>query len=410
MANGKIRFGKQSGGQLALVIPDGVTNTEVTFPESGELATKQHVAGNFVRLYDTQAIDGVKTFTSSPIVPIPTTDFQSVPLRSTNITVNVGAGQTYTTINQALEYLSGFYPLYKSNGVTATIRLLAGFVMQEQVLVKGLNLGWITITGVDAETNITHTTLTTDFTSADYGFSSYPAFGASMGGVLPIVGQLFNMNLGISGASSNKHGVMTVGAGSSASVMPGKGVKNAGNTGIYAHSGSTINANSANASGAGTYGIYAFSSSTINANSANASGVGTYGILAHSSSTINANSANASGAGNTGIYAFLGSTINANSANASEAGNTGIYAQLCSTINANSANASEAGNTGIYAQLCSTINASSAIIQNQTTGTNCVRIIDGSTVEATNINTTSSTVPVFSQAINTLASNGIIYQ
>ena len=34
MANGKIRFGKQSGGQLALVIPDGVNNTEVVVPES----------------------------------------------------------------------------------------------------------------------------------------------------------------------------------------------------------------------------------------------------------------------------------------------------------------------------------------------------------------------------------------
>ena len=43
MANGKIRFGKQSGGQLALVIPDGVDNTEVVIPESGELATKQYV-------------------------------------------------------------------------------------------------------------------------------------------------------------------------------------------------------------------------------------------------------------------------------------------------------------------------------------------------------------------------------
>ena len=44
MANGKIRFGKQSGGQLALVIPDGITNTEVIVPESGELATKQYVS------------------------------------------------------------------------------------------------------------------------------------------------------------------------------------------------------------------------------------------------------------------------------------------------------------------------------------------------------------------------------
>lgn len=43
MANGKIRFGKQSGGELALVIPDGVANTEVIVPESGVLTTKQYV-------------------------------------------------------------------------------------------------------------------------------------------------------------------------------------------------------------------------------------------------------------------------------------------------------------------------------------------------------------------------------
>lgn len=39
MANGRINFGKQSGGTLGLVFPDGVTNTEVTLPESGTLAT-----------------------------------------------------------------------------------------------------------------------------------------------------------------------------------------------------------------------------------------------------------------------------------------------------------------------------------------------------------------------------------
>ena len=49
MANGKIRFGKQSGGQLALVISDGVSNTEVVLPESGELATK--FIGSFINSY-----------------------------------------------------------------------------------------------------------------------------------------------------------------------------------------------------------------------------------------------------------------------------------------------------------------------------------------------------------------------
>ena len=43
MANGKIRFGKQAGGQLSLIIPNGATNTEVILPESGTLATKKYV-------------------------------------------------------------------------------------------------------------------------------------------------------------------------------------------------------------------------------------------------------------------------------------------------------------------------------------------------------------------------------
>ena len=49
MANGKIRFGKQSGGTLGLVFPDGVSNTEVVLPESGELATK--FIGSFINSY-----------------------------------------------------------------------------------------------------------------------------------------------------------------------------------------------------------------------------------------------------------------------------------------------------------------------------------------------------------------------
>ena len=39
MANGRFTLGKQSGGTLGLVFPDGVSNTEVVLPESGELAT-----------------------------------------------------------------------------------------------------------------------------------------------------------------------------------------------------------------------------------------------------------------------------------------------------------------------------------------------------------------------------------
>lgn len=45
MANGKIRFGKQSGGELTLVIPDGVSNTNLVLPESGTVATQAYADG-----------------------------------------------------------------------------------------------------------------------------------------------------------------------------------------------------------------------------------------------------------------------------------------------------------------------------------------------------------------------------
>ena len=186
-----------------------------------------------------------------------------------NITVTVGTGGDYPTINAALEYLSKLQPVYASAGITATINLLTGFTMAEQVLVRGLDMGWVTITGADAETTITNTALTTDFTTADYGFDSYPAFGVSKGGVLPRIDQLFRFD--VANVGGNKHGIVAVGAGSSADVLDGCGVKDAGTYGIYATSGSTINAAWADVSGAGNSDIAANRGSTINANNATAS-------------------------------------------------------------------------------------------------------------------------------------------
>ena len=253
-------------------------------------------------------------------------------LQAAGITVTVGTGGDYPTINAALEYLSKLQPVYDFAGITATINLLTGFVMAEQVLVRGLDMGWVTITGADAETTITNTALTTNFTTADYGYDSYPAFGVSKGGVLPRIDQLFRFD--VANAAGYKHGIMAVGAGSSADVLAGAGVNDAGNTGIYATRGSSINAEGADASGAGTNGIVASRGSNINASTADASGAGGSGIVASRTSSINAEGTDASGAGTYGIYATNGSTINANSANASSAGTYGILAGNGSTINA----------------------------------------------------------------------------
>lgn len=237
---------------------------------------------------------------------------------TSSVTVTVGSGGQFTTINAAIAYLvQTYYPIYISTGSVpqATINLLSGFVMSEQVLVEGLDLSWITITGVDAETTIARSALTKRFST-----SYYPAFGTNRG-TLPVIDQLFNMDT--SGSDHHRVGVLC--HFGRCYIMSACGVKNAGCECIHAENGSIVNAYGADASGAGSAGIYAVNGSIINASDANASGAGDYGIVASRGSIINAKSADASGAGSYGIYVASGSIINANSA-------TGTLRQTANTV------------------------------------------------------------------------------
>lgn len=98
MANGKIKFGKQAGGQLDLIIPDGASNTEVILPESGELANKEYVdaanttgnAATATKLQTTRTINGVAfdgtaniTIVDSTKAPIASPALTGVPTAPT---------------------------------------------------------------------------------------------------------------------------------------------------------------------------------------------------------------------------------------------------------------------------------------------------------------------------------------
>ena len=324
-------------------------------------------------------------------------------IKDIQIPVTVGSGGDYDTINEALKEISRNKPLYDSSGITATINLLAGFVMAEQVLVYGLDLGWITIVGEDAETVITHTALTIDFAGTDYENSSYPAFGVSKGGTLPRVGQLFEMSSGAI-VDGYKNGVEAIGAGSSADVLNGCGVKNAGRHGMLASESATINADGANVINAGGNGVIAYANSTINAAGVDASGAeGSSGcIVALDGSTINANLANASGSWGNGIFADRSSTINARGADASGAGTYGIYAYKGSMINAEGADASGAGSICIHALRGSTINAERANASGA--GSYGIFAYHGSTINA------NGATGTLGQTANTLTSYGIIFR
>ena len=336
----------------------------VTVPKVIEAGESVTVPAGRVAVLPNVQVDGTLNVEGEVFIPAGTTfgDLEGqistkLTKQAENITVNVGPGGEYATINEALEYLSGFYPLHKTTGVTATINLKAGFVMAEQVLVRGLNLGWITIVGEDAETIINHTALTTAL-----NVTNYPAFGVDNGGTSPVIGQLFRFN--VEKVGGNKHGLMTFGAGSSANLLY--------NTGFI---------------GAGSYGIYASSCSTIDARAVFATNAGTYGI-----------------------FAELGSTINAANVLATNAGSIGILAVYNAKVDAAGSNASNAVNYGVYADNCSTIDITGATIQNQTTGSSRIRVNYGSHIVASGINTSGGTVPALSQTANTLTGSGIIYQ
>jgi len=62
-----------------------------------------------------------------------------------NITVTVGSGGDYATINFALEALSRTVPAYKNGGFTAKIEILAGYEETENIEIVGIDLSWIEI-------------------------------------------------------------------------------------------------------------------------------------------------------------------------------------------------------------------------------------------------------------------------
>lgn len=345
----------------------------------------------------------------------------------TSFTVTVGGAGDFSTINGALVFLSKLQPLYNSTKIIATINLLAGFVMEEQVLVWGIDLSWVMITGVDAITDIDSSYLTVSPSSGNdaYGSNKTPAFGVYAGGQLPRIAQLFDMQEVSSDPSEELTGVAAFGAGTGAEISRDCGVINSGSAGLlanfgatihaydtnfsgangrgcFANEGSTIVANSINVSNAGTTAIHSTDASVITAESANASGAGLVGLSANNGGVISAKSADASGCP-TGVYAYHGSRIQAELVDASGCA-IGIRALTGGFVNADAANASGCSSFGVTCEQGGHINADNVNAQmgGSPAGTD-VRILTGSIVNFSN-----GTGGV-SETINALTANGIIF-
>lgn len=246
--------------------------------------------------------------------------------------LTIGSTGDLPTLNDAIRELSARYPMYSNAGVKVTLELEAGFVMQEQVIARGIDLSWIEITGVDAETVVDRASLTVDISNGD---NIYPVFGVSDGGKGPRISQLFSMNR--SGGDFLKKGVYTIGAGSSINVSAGCGIKNVYGDGCTALNSAIINANSSNFQYSTGSAFLSDGSSLINCENASAdnSGYAFYGR----SATINARNATGTACSNQAVRSESGADVIVDSGDVSGCtGSFGMWALRGSKISATGAN------------------------------------------------------------------------
>jgi hypothetical protein len=77
---------------------------------------------------------------------------------TSNITVTVGSGGDFSTINDAINYLVNNFlpPCYRTNSGTpkAKIRILSGTTITEKIIIRCIDLSWITINSEDSTVTV----------------------------------------------------------------------------------------------------------------------------------------------------------------------------------------------------------------------------------------------------------------
>lgn len=301
--------------------------------------------------------------------------------------VTVGSGGDFNTINDAITYFSLKTPIYKKAGLRAEIKLLSGFVMQEQVLIDGIDLGWIRITSEDPVVTISRQYLTERFgeepanetDESDYldpnkvHVINRPAFGACNNATLPIIDVLFDMDdtgdhEGCTGFSVTNNSRLII--------MPYKGCINAGDNGLYVTQSSWAHCYRANFDNAGRSltaddatsqvklsGVLVFRGSWVNIRQAKVTNASNDGIYFGSSSVVEALGADFSNAGRYGVYGYAGGRINIRDGKAVNCGRGGVYATQATVVEARGFDVSQS-RFGFFAESGSTIDADEAIAKN----------------------------------------------
>lgn len=233
-------------------------------------------------------------------------------------TLTVGSGGNYSTLGEALEYLSAVKKMYNATegdtgtNIYARVELQSDYTMSEQITVIDQDLSWVRI---DSELDAT---VTIDRASISTTFEGQKAAFQARNGKLPVFNCPFSMNT--TGTADNQNGVWVTGNSEvsftsigAMSSCTGSNVTVTGGS-LFAESGATFN------SAVNGDGLDIDAGAKAKVEGITASSNGRHGIQAGGGSVVSASGSTASSNGSSGFAAFNGAIIDVSSTTAT--GNT----------------------------------------------------------------------------------------
>lgn len=418
--------------------------------EAGMLFVYRGLPTNFVRQVWINR-DGPEIFTrfstdSSSYSPW-TRILDTSHILGNSFTVTVGAGGDFPSISAALTSLTENVVAlrYKRSGISVTVRLLSGFVLQEQIVCRnGLDLSWITLTSDDAVVDIDASSINTRMYSAvDEGAGHPFAFYAFRNSALPKFQVLFQYATRQTGGLGR--GGVLVAEDSKVIFAPGSGVKNAfdglkviygseaqchidgltagikpqtsgvdfsgaGNRAFQAQYGSRASLPRSNFSGAGgDYAVYVIWGSSVDIYQSKVEDAEGTAVACRDGSVMNAREVNAKNAGNHGFYCIHGSTMNARQDPLSWAGGdgangatkNGVHCGEGSSIACSGMTAKNCGDAGFRALEGGRISCPYGDASGSTIGFRCT---EGSIISAEGSTGSTNITP------NSIQADGIIFR
>lgn len=274
-----------------------------------------------------------------------------------DVLVTVGNGGDFETINQAISYLvanfgrkkhkvgdSTHSSRYTPDSLSATIKLLSGFVMREQVILRQAKLGWINLISEDPEVVINRASLTQSAYFKGTDSEMFPAFYAGDNSEQLLLACKLRMDE--TGVATNRHGYVC-NRNSSGHIWSNCGINNSAGYGCFAREGSSINCRITYFENAGKSGYASACASFVNAQGGRCSG-SFDGVSAFGASNLNFERGEANNCRNDAVVSLSSSNVGCDYAELNNAGRYGIRAQDGGAVAGYQPSIKDSVNTSIY--------------------------------------------------------------